>query len=84
MKVIFKHSETASNWAKTKPAVQQPKWSPKVMIWGGISWEEVTALKMGNSRVNLDSYQDILEECLVPSADVYNVEQNVWDSQLSS
>ena len=58
-------------WAKTKPAVQQPKWSPKVTIWGGICWERVTALTICNGHVNSESYQDILEECLVPSADVY-------------
>lgn len=58
-------------WGKIKPSVQLPKWSQKIMVWGGLSWFGVTALKICQRTVNSETYQGILHECLFESANQY-------------
>ena len=58
-------------WGKTRPQVSEPKWKPKVLVWGGIGWRGSTCLKVAEGTVNSEVYQEILSECLIETANIH-------------
>ena len=57
-------------WAKKRPSVMVPKWSPKIMVWGGISVRGTT-FGFDVGTVNSQVYQKILNEHLQSIHELY-------------
>lgn len=54
-------------WSKGRKLVPTPKYSPKVMVWGGLSYRGLTPLKLDCGSVNSEVYIKILQNFLVPT-----------------
>ena len=52
-----------------KSVVAVPKHSPKIMIWGGISWRGKTVLAVVNNSIKAYDYQQIMDGHLVQTMD---------------
>ena len=58
-------------WAKKRSSVMVPKWSPKIMVWGGISVRGTTTFGFDVGTVNSQVYQKILNEHLQSVHELY-------------
>ena len=57
-------------WTLNKPRYQpSPKHPNKTMVWGAISMRGKTPLKVIRGSIDRFSYVEILNECLIPTAD---------------
>ena len=60
---------TQKQWGKKRVSVAVPKHSPKIMIWGGISWRGKTVLAVVNNSIKAYDYQQIMDGHLVQTMD---------------
>lgn len=55
---------------KSRPNLPAPKYSPKLMVWGGISLRGIIALKICRRSMDSDEYILTLDQFLMPMASI--------------
>ena len=67
--VFFRNK--VKQWGRKRPCIPVPKYSPSIMVWGGISHRGTTSLHMTRGKINSDTYQAILRDNLQPIKALY-------------
>ena len=70
---IWVYPNNVKLWTKSAsaPLYRRPKYSPKFHVWGGISLLGTTPLCVFEGNLTSQRYTDILENFLLPNADVF-------------
>lgn len=62
---------TIKLWSKRNPVKMKPKHGPTVMLWGGVSYRDVTTLEICRGSINSERYYNFLNEHLFSTMNTF-------------